>query len=416
MRPTPSRPPAMTPIRVVEQHRDYALVTPLFGGGVEPQQADPITVVRASSVRGHLRFWWRATRGAQYADAQALRAAEAQLWGDTQTPSAVAIEVVVLERGWEETAFTIKAKKPEPSEHIAPYAAFPLLPKTEEQRPGWASKPVRMGVKFRVNYRLSKQAAERWQDEIEAAFWAWETFGGIGGRTRRGFGAIGRVGQGAPNLRSRDEVERHIREGLRQYVVNGRLDGFPRLAPGHADWRLTEAHQNAITAWKALIGKLQTFRQYRINRRTRQPDNYGASVWPEPQVIRQAARQSAAAPAPFPRARLGLPIVFHFPQDQTPDAMLVGRETERLASPLLLRPVVFRGDAFGLALVLSAPTRLPGGLNLKGEGYRGAVSDRDLTPDEARKVIPLQGKTDVLAAFLDWVTPGKVAQDVGRRL
>ena len=30
----------------------------------------------------------------------------------------------------------------------------------------------------------------QWSAEIEAALWAWETFGGLGARTRRGFGAL----------------------------------------------------------------------------------------------------------------------------------------------------------------------------------------------------------------------------------
>mgnify|MGYP001488350863 CR=1 FL=1 len=38
----------------------YRLLTPLFGGGPNPQKADPLTVVRTASVIGQLRFWWRA--------------------------------------------------------------------------------------------------------------------------------------------------------------------------------------------------------------------------------------------------------------------------------------------------------------------------------------------------------------------
>ena len=35
------------------------VVTPMFGGGVEPGVNDPITPIRPTSIRGHLRFWWR---------------------------------------------------------------------------------------------------------------------------------------------------------------------------------------------------------------------------------------------------------------------------------------------------------------------------------------------------------------------
>ena len=50
--------------RVLAWERTYTLLTPLFGGGVEPREADPVSVVRATAVRGHLRFWARAPGGA----------------------------------------------------------------------------------------------------------------------------------------------------------------------------------------------------------------------------------------------------------------------------------------------------------------------------------------------------------------
>ncbi len=63
---------------MIVQERRYELITPLFGGGVEPAHSDPITVVRATEIRGHLRFRWRATRGGQFGgDLQKMKAAEA---------------------------------------------------------------------------------------------------------------------------------------------------------------------------------------------------------------------------------------------------------------------------------------------------------------------------------------------------
>ncbi|NPV63073.1 MAG: type III-B CRISPR module RAMP protein Cmr1 [Methanotrichaceae archaeon] len=42
------------------------MITPIFGGGVKVGENDLVTPIRASSIRGHLRFWWRATRGARF--------------------------------------------------------------------------------------------------------------------------------------------------------------------------------------------------------------------------------------------------------------------------------------------------------------------------------------------------------------
>ena len=43
--------------------REYKLITPLLGGGAKVKYPDSQTVVRASQIRGMLRFWWRAMRG-----------------------------------------------------------------------------------------------------------------------------------------------------------------------------------------------------------------------------------------------------------------------------------------------------------------------------------------------------------------
>jgi CRISPR-associated protein Cmr1 len=75
--------------------RSYAieLITPLFGGGVETRVNDPSFPIRATSIRGQLQFWWRATVGAQYATRQELRAAQSAIWGNTEQASKVQVWV-----------------------------------------------------------------------------------------------------------------------------------------------------------------------------------------------------------------------------------------------------------------------------------------------------------------------------------
>nr|WP_235283788.1 MULTISPECIES: type III-B CRISPR module RAMP protein Cmr1 [Thermus] len=69
-------------VPLVKVERTYRLLTPLFGGGVEPRLADPVTVVRGTEVRGQLRFWWRAVRGWQAeGDLKRLFDLEAAIFG-----------------------------------------------------------------------------------------------------------------------------------------------------------------------------------------------------------------------------------------------------------------------------------------------------------------------------------------------
>jgi CRISPR-associated protein Cmr1 len=67
--------------KMIVETREYKLITPLFGGGVEPNTPDPVTIIRATEIRGHLRFWWRATRGGQFKTIEDLKKAEDMIWG-----------------------------------------------------------------------------------------------------------------------------------------------------------------------------------------------------------------------------------------------------------------------------------------------------------------------------------------------
>ena len=56
------------------------LITPMFGGGVTPGEVDREMPIRASALRGQLRFWWRLLYGAGRKPSD-LFAVESALWG-----------------------------------------------------------------------------------------------------------------------------------------------------------------------------------------------------------------------------------------------------------------------------------------------------------------------------------------------
>ncbi len=60
------------------------VVTPIFGGGVEAAKSDPEDVIRASTIRGHVRFWWRALYASNYDSIEEMYNDEAKIWGGTQ--------------------------------------------------------------------------------------------------------------------------------------------------------------------------------------------------------------------------------------------------------------------------------------------------------------------------------------------
>jgi len=399
--------------KLITEVRRYKVITPLFGGGVEPGEADPVTVVRATEVRGHLRFWWRATRGGAYnGDLEKMRKDEDLIWGSSggkgrTGPSDVSVVVTESTPG-NDWSRQDKGGKPvhlsDPRSDYS-YVAFPL--RAESNKP--AGK-----VRRAVEFTLSITYPEKHKEEIASSIWAWETFGGIGARTRRGFGAlccisVNDVPTELPNIVT---VKESVTRGLKHHVKAG---VWPSSVPHllYDDFKIAPSagRNSADEAWRYLFGRLKSFRQARFPNKEQKP--YGRSKWPEADAIRRLTGTSADKHKrprltfdKFPRAVFGLPIIFQFKDVDIGDprqTRLEGAVYDRMASPLILRPLACaQGKYVGVAIVLGGPRIPPGGLMLKEAPENPTVS-ADLSTSEARQIEPLDGDRNVLQAFLDWL-------------
>ena len=436
----------------IVQVREYKLITPLFGGGVEPGQCDDLTPIRGTEIRGHLRFWWRATRGGRYGDdLDAMRRDEGLIWGGPSTakkPRPAHVQTVV-ERSAVGPAIRYRELGKLDADFL--YAAFPLQE---------GNKAVRSGVKFALKIAFkpeiefrdddgNKKVFENVSAEVEAALWAWETFGGLGARTRRGFGALhcthrdGTPCSFAPDARTPVEVQNVIDAGFHTHLIEGEWpEDVPHLSADIFYCRVTPVRRNGNEAWKTVIGGLKRFRQHR--------PGYGRSRWPEPDAIRKATGQwlkpgvkehnhPGHVPQPnnsakFPRAAFGLPIVFHFKDgdednpcnaDRDPrDVVLKLASHDRLSSPLILRPLCLSEQRYvGLAVLLGGTLQPEDfytndiDLVLTEKDGRGAIAiglKAELSLAEAKSIrrvgsnTPLLGnQADPLIAFLDEIQKGE---------
>lgn len=416
------RPPSLTPKNekdIIRQVRHYKVITPLFGGGAIPQQPDEVTVIRASEIRGLLRFWWRATRGGQFnGSLDAMRKAEEAIWGSAAGgqkagQSQVTLHIIATSKG---QPFQATDGKGRPVKNIGDiksiysYVAFPL--RDIQGAKVWRDVEFELEVRFPECYR----------QDVEAALWAWETFGGIGARTRRGFGALQLTGL-EENGQSMDvdtpschRVKVWIERHLNHYLAGEQWpDSVPHLSR-NLDFHVRRPSKNALDAWSDLIQRYQAFRQRRHRR-------YGLSLWPEANVIRQRMGHPIKRPPnitnyelveAFPRGQFGLPIIFHMPHDnlgqedftlqgkQGPD----GKSVDRLASPLILKPLPCQRGYVGLVAVLDAPRKPPFGLFVPElpDGHQDAESKltrRDANTEPLRRI--LHGEPDVLKAFLNFL-------------
>lgn len=399
---------------VVTQVRQYTLITPLYGGGVDTTQADEITVVRATEIRGQLRFWWRACKGGKFnGDLAAMKQEEDAIWGkaykkgDIPVPHAQTVQISIdtdsLGRGRSIKPFDMVGGKPRKNNeaNIPLYAVFPLFPDQKQKNLQIQAIPI---VQVNVSFTMNITFPEERRKDIEAALWAWETFGGVGARTRRGFGALQLIKVDNKNAvhPSASNVEQWLHQKLTHPdIVERGL--FPANVP-HLSSNTSFAivsYGSPMDVWNKLINKLRDFRQAK---------NGNRSAWPEAEAIRTILREENISSAQtFPRAALGLPIIFQFTGNNAPKNTALREKDEdkglkdRFASPLILRPLLCSDNkAVGLALLLEGSRVNAQNLSLvEQEGDKKAHPVKaTLSKEEAKSIPILKGETDILRALM----------------
>jgi len=342
-------------------------ITPLFGGGYEPREVDSHCIIRSAAIRGHLRFWWRATAGAQYKSAEELFAAEEALWGSAEKPGKVAIEVALVSEG-SRRLYSEIAPKATPQD--GPREGVFLFP-FQAQR---GDNPLpeahaRENVEFSLTIRCSSGCLT----EVERCVRAWLAFGGVGSRTRRGCGALCETSDPAHWLPPVDRAQRHswlraltdASSESAAYTVLGKarvVFGQPVVKAGEA-WRTLGRFWCAVR--KGHMGDAEGY----------VPMNGGH--WGDYREalarFERSQDQEIALAKPF----LGLPIVYQkFDRGPAPARYaptLEADETGRMASPVILKPIALANGQFApLIAVLSAPD--PVRINVK-VGHNARVVD-----------------------------------------
>jgi CRISPR-associated protein Cmr1 len=388
---------------------DIEVITPLFGGGYEPGECDPLQLIRPASIRGQLRFWWRATRGAGFTSAEELFQEESRIWGAATRKGAsfgespVRLRVRLLSPGCEQRCGRYEPGKdgrlksvPTVQRGWPPYALQPFLGELDEGRMTVAREPsiARLGVRF----SLEIQCPGDFQEDVWKSVAAWVRFGGIGARTRRGCGSLKfSKPESLPADWGPDPA--------------GEVAQFPGLRG--AVQVMGPPKQTAVEAWGHSVEAYEAFR-----RQTESGKPIGKSLWPEADAIRRVTKRVARSdrmgnlPDCYPRADLGLPIVFHFKDGGDPPDTTLGRATDgqsRMASPVVTRAWVDGRRYRPMVLVLNAPhvfqsARLV--LQWKGPSVGGSIevtqAQVELDQADRGRVPPLRNQ-DVRSALLTFL-------------
>ncbi|WP_426755893.1 RAMP superfamily CRISPR-associated protein [Myxococcus sp. Y35] len=346
--------------------------TPILGGG--PVARSPhlpaVDIIRVPTLRGHLRFWWRALYGHAYVERDAagsepLARRERALWGGMgrarKAPgepeahacrSQVELRVRDVRPAGEDT-------KPVNLGSTAGYALWPARKGKDEHVdiPRWSP-----GLQFTLEVTAPEGED---MEQVRNAVRAWILFGGYGSRSRRGCGSVclASTGPGAAEWLPASSDRAALR----------RLFGdVPLLAPEHAadacDMPLLRGARlfrgstgtklrDGSEAWLVALRWLREFRQgtepapagsaerVGVARKPGEGNRAGRSNWPEADKIRRfaqpagkdrrggfatraegkaypevhAPRPQHSATAAWSRAGFGLPIVFQFQQKRRED-------------------------------------------------------------------------------------------------
>ena len=135
--------------------------------------------IRASAVRGQLRFWWRLlyTAGLPPREGFSL---ECSLWGGIRKSGSRASLVALRVKGRAVRA-TEFARKGE----IRTLPRYALIPERNKD-----PRLLPAGYEFDVVLQFSRASSEEQQERVRDTLRWWTNFGGVGSRTRRGLGAI----------------------------------------------------------------------------------------------------------------------------------------------------------------------------------------------------------------------------------
>lgn len=177
-------------------------VTEVFSGGADIQNAE----LRPSAFRGPLRFWFRAMMGSIVGnDLVRLKHLEALVFGATDISSPFILRLADL------PAPTLAdTLPPTPPSVGKSYLGFSMYSRSNEQI-RLARGCIPAGQNFTLSLRF-KRPDQKLQDVVLGSLWLLTNFGGIGARSRRGFGTL----------------------AVRSFKLNGKT-GFNYFAPHEAD-------------------------------------------------------------------------------------------------------------------------------------------------------------------------------------
>lgn len=206
------------------------VVTPLFLYGADQRQPE----VRAASVRGQLRYWFRAIEGADTPQLDRLWDEESALFGSTAGGSTVSLRVY-----------------PVGELTTGRYAMLPHRTETKLQSPQDAIAP---GQELRLEI-VTRPGTDKVPPKVVKALVTWLLLGGLGKRSRRMFGAL-ELTSLTGKLTDGSELASEIERNLKTIVKYSDASPVPEFPILHPDYSRVIVGTSGFSNWQDLIKDL----------------------------------------------------------------------------------------------------------------------------------------------------------------
>lgn len=158
----------------------YMVTTPLFIAG-----ADRAPELRISSIKGLLRFWYRATALPRLGNWQKVKEEEEKVFGSSDIGQGIFLLRIINGR------YEVTSPPREWKAQGSAYLGYGLIGYNGRDRQVQTTRPyINPGTVFTVEVIFKHRASEQHIESVKKSLIALGLFGGLGARSRHGFGSL----------------------------------------------------------------------------------------------------------------------------------------------------------------------------------------------------------------------------------